>query len=87
MLLNNLTFQHNDYKEVGLDLFQSKPLLRQEFIFHNFCYSFNSGITTLVAKNGVGKSTLIQCIVDEYILSLKNNGSGRSEERRVGKEC
>ncbi len=47
-----------------------------EFIFRSFCYEFNIGITTIVAKNGVGKSTLIQCIVDEYILSLKGKSSG-----------
>lgn len=76
MKLSKLTFQHNDSREVRLGLFQPNPSPRQESIFDNFCYDFSCGITTLVAKNGVGKSTLIQCIVDEYILGLKGKGSG-----------
>ncbi len=61
MQLNNLTFQHNK---------------DSEYIFRGFCYEFESGITTLVAKNGVGKSTLIGCIINEYILNLKGKGFG-----------
>jgi NitT/TauT family transport system ATP-binding protein len=39
----------------------------KKILFQNFSILFRSGITSIIGKNGVGKSTLFQSIVKSYI--------------------
>jgi NitT/TauT family transport system ATP-binding protein len=44
-------------------------------LFRNFNLNLDSGITSIVGRNGVGKSSLLNCIVREYISAQKKSNN------------
>src|SRR5256886_3493371 len=57
------------------------------FLHDDFELSFDRAITIIAGENGTGKSTLLEGIAILAGYDQAGGGKGRSEERRVGKEC
>ena len=51
-------------------------------VLENVSFTAKTGVTCVMAPSGAGKTTLLR-----ILLGLERPDSGRSEERRVGKEC
>jgi NitT/TauT family transport system ATP-binding protein len=45
------------------------------YLFHNFSLDFGNEVTFLVGKNGVGKTSLLDCISEAYLLHKINKQS------------